>query len=217
MVAEDGVTIIRTSVDIATTRIIQDTSLIIKFLPYLDYVKLMPEGTVLTVDDYSEYYIASEHEELMVGVDEHGSQYLGITAINEALEDGDIWVGIPYRFAYTFSQQVPSVADGDQKTVYQYGRLTLRSMKVSYVNTGKFDVVIAPTGRTPYTTYFTGTILGGITSLLGRINVASGVFKFPVNSRANEVTITIQSSYPYPLTLNTCEWQGLFTNNAGRM
>lgn len=217
MVAEDGISLIRTSVDISTTRIVQDTSLIIGFLPYLDYLQLIPEGDTVVVDDYTDYYVAPENEELMVGVDEHGSQYLGLDAINEALTEGDIWVGVPYRFAYTFSEQVPSTSDGDRKTVYQYGRLTLRSMKVSYVNTGKFDVVIAPTGRNPYTTYFTGTILGGITSLLGRINIATGVFKFPVNSRSNEVVITIQSSYPYPLTLNTAEWQGLFTNNAGRM
>jgi hypothetical protein len=217
MVADDGISLIRTSVDISTTRIVQDDTLVIGFLPYLDYLKLIPQGDVVVVDDYTDYYVAPENEELMVGVDEHGSQFIGLDAINEALVDADIYVGVPYRFSYTFSEQVPAQTGDGQRTVYQYGRLSLRSMKVSFVNTGKFDVVIAPTGRNPYTNYFTGTILGGIASLLGRINIATGVYKFPVNARSNEVTITIQSSYPYPCTFNTCEWQGLFTNNAGRM
>jgi hypothetical protein len=217
MVADDGISLIRTKADISTTRIIQDNTLVIGFAPLLDYLQLIPQGDTVVIDSYTDYYVAPENEELLVGVDEHGSQYIGLTAINAALIDSDIYVGIPYKFAYTFSEQVPAQSGNGERTVYQYGRLSLRSMKISFVNTGKFDVVITPTGRNPYTNYFTGTILGGLTSLLGRINIATGVYKFPVNARSNEVTITIQSSYPYPCTFNTCEWQGLFTNNAGRM
>lgn len=219
MVAEDGITLIRTFVDIATLRINQDEeSLVLDFKPHLDYLQLIPQGTVLSIDDIDAiYYIPEEHEESIVGVALDGGQVFGLDDINTALEDADMWVGVPFTFSYTFSEQVPAEQGDGSKTVYQYGRLVLRSMKISYFNSGKFDVKVTPTGRDTFITKFTGTILGSISSLLGRINVSTGVFKFPVNCRSNEVTITIESSYPYPCTFNTCEWQGMFTNNSGRM
>src|SRR5690606_32899643 len=147
----------------------------------------------------------------------NGGQVQGLEAINEALQEGFLWIGVPYKFTYVFSEQVPQTAGDSGKIIYQYGRLVLRSMKLSYTNSGKFREVISPTGRADYTTYFTGAILGLASSILGRINLASGVFKFPVNSRSSAVKVTIESDYPYPCTFNTCEWQGLFTNNSGRM
>lgn len=219
MIADDGVSLIRTSVDISTIRIIQDpSSLIMDFKPHLDYLKLIPQGTTLVSNSIgSAYFIAPENLSKLVGMSADGSQVYGLTAINAALVDEDMWVGIPFTFSYTFSEQTPAVFDGGSKTVYQYGRLVLRSMRISYFNAGKFDVIVTPTGRTPFTTKFTGTILGSLSAILGKINVNTGVFKFPVNARSNEVTITIESSYPFPCTFNTTEWQGIFTNNSGRM
>lgn len=219
MVADDGITLIRTSVDISTLRVVQDpTSLVMDFKPHLDYLKLLPTGSVLSVNSLaSPYFIATENASLLVGMFADGSQVFGLADINTALQDSDMWVGIPFTFSYTFSEQVPAQYDGGSKTVYQYGRLTLRSMKVSYFNTGKFDVIITPTGRDPFITKFTGTILGSLSAILGKINVNSGIFKFPVNCRSNEVRITIESSYPFPATFNTAEYQATFTNNAGRM
>lgn len=218
MVAEDTHTILRASIDIATNRIVPNDTLLIPFKPHLDMLQLVPMGTVLTVDDLGgDFYIAPEHEANLIGVNLSGGQVQGLDEINAALEEEDMYIGVPFTFSYTFSQQVPAQEGDGQKMVYQYGRLTLRSMKISFVNTGEFDVIVSPTGRDSYTTHFTGSILGLASSILGKINIASGVFKFPVNSRSNSVQIKIESSYPYPCTFNTCEWQGMFTNNSGRM
>lgn len=219
MVAEDGLTLIRTSVDISTTAITPTDSTTIDFTPQLDYMKLMLAGsTALTVDDIgADYYIPPEIEDDLVAVNDKGFQYHGLVDINAALVDEDLWVGIPYTFEYTFSEQVPAEETDAGKMAYKYGKLTLQSMRISYVNTGKFDIVVTPTGRASFTQKFTGMILGAPLSILGRINLASGDFKFSVNCRSNEVTVKIVSSHPYPCTFNTLEWRGVFTNNAGRM
>jgi hypothetical protein len=218
MVAEDGVTLMRTSMNITTNRIVPSDDLELTFSPHLDMLQYVPMGTVLTIDDLgSDFYIAPEHEATLTGVNLRGGQVHGLDDINEQLEEQDMWIGVPFTFSYTFSEQVPAQEGDGQKMVYQYGRLVLRSMRISYVNTGKFDIVVTPTGRDSFTTYFTGAILGLASSILGRINIATGVFKFPVNCRSNSVTIKIESNYPYPCTFNTCEWQGMFTNNSGRM
>lgn len=218
MRGEDNETLLRTSVDISTTAITATNSSTIDFIPQLDLMKLISDGSVLTVDDIgADYYIPPEHEADLVGINNKGFQYHGLAAINEALVDEDLWVGIPYTFEYTFSEQVPAEETDAGKMAYKYGTLTLQSMRISYTNTGKFDIVVTPTGRASFTTKFTGMILGSPLSILGRINLASGDFKFPVNCRSNEVTIKIVSSHPYPCTFNTLEWRGVFTNNAGRM
>lgn len=221
MVADDNKTILRTQMDISTNRITQDPDdLELGFTPYLDLVTQMETGAVLAVDDYSDgtlFYLPEEHELNVVGVTLAGSIIRGLVDINAALEDEPLHVGLEYTFAYTFSQQVPYTETNTGKTVHQYGRLTLRNMKVSFNRTGKFDVVVTPLGREAFTTQFTSTLLGLTTTILGRLNLSTGVFKFPVNSRADSVTVTLQSSYPYPCNFNTCEWLGTFTNNAGRM
>jgi len=90
-------------------------------------------------------------------------------------------------------------------------------MKISYEATGKFDITVKPKGRAAFETEFTGTILSDEDSILGRINLSTGVFKFPINCRSDQVKITISSDYPYPCTFNTCEWQGSLVNKARRI
>lgn len=218
----NGTLLLYTSVDIATTRIEATTELEIEFTPHLDLLQKLPVGTTLTTDfffdpDMDEAYHPASSIADIVAVNINGGQIQGLAAINLALQDEELWVGVPFKFQYTFSEQVPAQQEDRGKLVYQYGRLILRSMKVSYSNTGRFDVKVTPTGRSTSTTSFSGLILGSILGVLGKINISTGVFKFPVNARSNEVEISIESTYPYPCTFNTCEWNGTFTNQAGRM
>ena len=218
MVAENGTNIMRCSLDISLTLIEEASTTTINFTPFIDYYRLLAIGDTLSTSDlFADYFVNTEHVDSIIGVAPTGFIYRGIAAINAALVTIPLWVGIPFTFSYRFSQQTPAQYGQNGKTVMQYSNLTLRSMKISYTNTGKFDVIVTPTGRTSYTSYFTGNILGLVSSILGRINIYTGVFKFPVNSRADAVDITIQSNHPYPVTFNTCEWQGVLTSNSGRM
>lgn len=217
--ADDDITMIITVMDLSTNRIIPSDSADIDFTPLMDNRKLMAMGT-LVLDTYpagASYYSPVEHWDTLIGVDSAGQVYTGRTAINTKLATEALWVGMPYQFTYQFSEQVPASTSGETRTVYQYGRLTLRSMRISFSNTAKFEVLITPTGRLPYTNFFTGLTLGALEALIGKIIVSTGVYKFPVNNRSSEVTVTIISNNPYPCTFSTCEWQGSFTNNSGRM
>lgn len=219
MKSVDGKKIIRTSIDISLSLITQSAATEIAFTPYVDFNKKLSVGAVIQTASWIgvDYYVPAEHQASLIAVDIKGSIIRGITAINAKLVTESLWVGIPYKFSYTFSEQCPAQYGQNGKTVMQYARLTLQSMVLSYVTTGKFDVVIQPAGRQSFTTYFTGNVLGLANSILGRINIYSGKFKFPINSRADSVTVTIESEHPYPLTFNTTEWSGKLNNNSGRM
>lgn len=215
----NGSKLLYTYIDIATKRIEPTTDLEIEFTPHLDLLRFIPEGSVVSTSFFAAdnvYYPPALASQL-VGVNINGGQVQGLAAINLALEDGPLWVGVPFTFQYIFSEQVPAAESDRGKLVYQFGRLILRSMKISYSNTGRFDIKVTPTGRPTNTTSFSGLILGSILSVVGKINISTGVFKFPVNARSNEVEVKIESTYPYPCTFNTCEWQGTFTNQSGRM
>lgn len=219
MVSEDGEMITRTAIDISLTLLRQSNEVEITFTPYMDLIKRLQIGDEVTtgIDYTGEYYINPELSASIIAVDIKGSVIRGLAAINTRLLTESVWVGIPFKFKYTFSQQTPAQFGSNGKTVMQYARLSLLSMKLAYTTTGKFDVLVEPTGRQSFRTFFTGNILGLANSILGRINIYTGVFKFPVNSRAESVVISLESEYPYPCTFNTVEWQGKFTNNSGRM
>src|SRR5690606_6285727 len=114
--------------------------------PYVDYLQKISQGTVISnLSSLPDpYYIPSEHVDKIVGINKNGGQVQGLEAINESLQEGFLWIGVPYKFTYVFSEQVPQTASDSGKIVYQYGRLVLRSMKLSYTNSGKFRVVISP-------------------------------------------------------------------------
>lgn len=218
MISDNQINIMRTVIDISLKLIPETTETVITFVPNLDYNKLCPIGTVVSTSNIASfYYVNTEHVTDLIGVNDQGFIFRDLAAINAALVTQALWVGVPYEWSYTFSKQTPAQYGDGSKTVMQYANLTLRTMKISYVSTGKFDVEVKPIGREVFTTPFTGNILGLESSILGRINIYTGTFKFPVNCRADSVDITLKSAYPYPVTFNTAEWLGIYTNVASRL
>lgn len=218
MISDDKAYLIRTFVDISLTLIQQSESTNIDFEPYIDKQTLLATGsTISTNPTGSDYYVLPEDVDRIIGVGADGFSYIGIDKINEALVDQSLWVGVMFTFSYTFSEQVPAMYNQDGKTAMQYAKLSIQSMKLSYVNSGKFDIKVKAKGRPEHSSSFSGIVLGSSLAILGRVNINSGVFKFPVHSRAEAVVITIESAQPYPVTFNTCELQGKLINNSGRM
>jgi hypothetical protein len=222
MISEDKEYLIRGFIDISLSLITQTTTTAIDFNPYLDKITLLSQNSLVELGEEdnwetADYVVLPEDEEKIVGINSRGFRVIGIDAINEALEEEPLWVGVPYKFTYVFSQQVPAMYDEQGKTAMQYARMVIQSMKISYTNSGKFKVLVKPTGRDESVAPFSGALLGLNTTVLGRINLSSGVFKFPVHCRAESVRITIESEEPYPVTFNTCELQAKLNINSGRM
>lgn len=218
MIDDAGTLIFRSVIDISLKLLTQDELTEITFLPYVDLIKKLPIGSEVSESDIlADYYVSTEDVPKLVGIDNSGFLYNTLDDINTALVTKELWVGLRFTFEYTFSQQTPAIYGEQGKTAMQYARLTLRSMIVVYTSTGKFNVLMEPTGRQPFIVRFTGNILNLAASILGRINIYTGTFKFPINNRADQVKITIQSDHPYPVTFNTVEWQGVLTTQSGRM
>lgn len=207
-----------TTMDLSTLTIRPEEGNNIPFEPYLDRLALLSKDSVLIEDDIaSPYYIFPNKGEDLIGVSVDGTIYKGIDAINMGLLEGDVWVGYSYEFLFEFSEQVPAIYEEGSKTALQYSRYILRSLKLSYSNTSKFTVEVHPKGRQPFSTEFSGFILGDSESgILGKVNLATGVFKFPINNRSDQVKIKIKSDYPFPCNFHTCEFQGTLINKTGR-
>ena len=91
----------------------------------------------------------------------------------------------------------------------------------TYVHTAvthaKFSMTNTLTERTKvYSKTFSSMVIGSVGSLLGKLNLRSGVFKFPVNSKHDACEISIISEHPYPCNFTAAEWSGTLTRISGR-
>ena len=136
------------------------------------------------------------------------------SAVSQALSDGlKVYSGVPYTFKYTFSEQV--IKENEEALLR--GRLQIRNMDVVYNDTSFFNVEITPKQRDKNTKTFTGRLIGSVANLIGQVPVESGRFRFPVLSKADQVTISLTSDSFLPCTFMSAEWEGLFHVRARRV
>lgn len=154
----------------------------------------------------------------LVGVDKTGIIYRTDVEILEALETTDLYLGyIPYSL-YEFSEQIPSIEDNKgQKIPESFAKLVLRRLKVLFYNTGRFKMVNDLKGR-DYTreAEYSSMVLGSLGSLLGKLNLGSGEFNFPVNSKSDKCILSIISEHPYPCNFTSAEWSGTLQRKTSR-
>ena len=126
------------------------------------------------------------------------------------MSDVILFVGLSYEFKYVFSKFMIKQFDnlGKVKTV-DTGRLQLRRAWVNYGNSGFFKITV-DTGHSEYHYRMTGIILGSKSSTLGKLAISDGQFRFPCQGKAENLTITLTSDTPTPLSIIGCGWDGLF-------
>ena len=147
------------------------------------------------------------------GVDYQGS-VLSTTLVGTTLTTrGDysgtsrIIIGEPYTETVTLSAQYVRGQDG--KAVLG-GRLALRKMELAYRDTGYFEVQVTPQYRDTATYVFDNTAVN-ITEV-GPPTVATiGTFVCPIYSTGNNTVIKIVNSTPFPSTITSAQWTGLFS------
>lgn len=126
---------------------------------------------------------------------------------------GTVFVGYPYTFRYVFSEQVMKNNNEPMTT----GRLQLRNMSLVYSDTGTFEVVVRPKARTENINKFNGRIVGSIANILGSVAIETGIFKFPVLAKSNQVEIEIRTDSHLPATFQSAEWEGYFVMRSQRI
>jgi hypothetical protein len=125
-------------------------------------------------------------------------------------------VGRRYTFRYRFSTVMirQDTGGGGQKSV-DHGRLQLLRIGLGYTNTGYFKTHVYVTGNdTPYTTVFTGKILGSANTRVGEPSLETGVFYTPVKTRNTNAAFEVTSDSPYPCNLLNAQWEGHFNTRA---
>ena len=99
--------------------------------------------------------------------------------------------------------------------------LVLQSKKVDckletgqslFDNTGFFKVNITPKGRSTTTETFTGAIVGSGT--VNGIQLEDGDFNFAVQSRNEDLVITLTNDEYLPSAFINAEWQGYYTQRS---
>lgn len=126
--------------------------------------------------------------------------------------------GVPYETRYVFSTLTlkQESGTGEAKSIID-GRLQLRKMVLEYSNSGYFRVKVTPVKRTPYVYPFTAKVLGVFRQKIGRVNIESGHFQFPILSRNDQVTIEIINDNFLPFAILSAEWEGIYTTRSRRL
>lgn len=119
---------------------------------------------------------------------------------------GNSFIGIPYTYKYTFSEQF--LRDASLNPVRD-GRLMIKHMNLNYTDSGFFTVDVTPKFRDTNTNIFTGQRLGSNLTV-GTVNLLTGAFRFPIFSDAKGVTIEIKNDSHLPCVFQSAEWTALF-------
>lgn len=129
-----------------------------------------------------------------------------------------LFAGLPYISRYVFSKQIVREDTGNNgKLAITDGRLQLRSFTLSYANTGYFKVLVTPEYRKTNERIFPGRVLGHGDNILGKPVLHSGFFKFPVQSNAWTVDITLESDSFLPFQITSAGWEGYFHLRSRRL
>ena len=122
----------------------------------------------------------------------------------------EFYIGERYTMTYEFSQPTlkePTAAGG--RVAITGGRLQIKHWLLRYQDSGDFVVKVQQrTSSTSLDYVFTGRVIGSGASTLGSTTLASGDFRFPVMSKAENIRITIESDSHLPCQFLSAEWEG---------
>jgi len=127
---------------------------------------------------------------------------------------GIAYVGRVYTKRVELSKQYPRDSQGSAITG---NKLMMKTMDVTYVDTGYFTVHVTPEGRDPYTYTFTGKTLGTLSAMLGSTSLASGVFRFPVVSSSRNLSVVFENNSIYPSFFQSVEWEAMAVSRSRRL
>ena len=128
--------------------------------------------------------------------------------------DRDVFVGVEYDMQYTFSEQIFKVASGKGKSATGYTKNKIKNGNVFFDDSAFFQVKVTPERRSTYTNEFTTQVVDD--SNVDSISLDSGIFSFPVFTKPENTTITIENGTPYPSTLQGAEFESFVHSRSNR-
>ena len=137
-----------------------------------------------------------------------------VTLSSPVSSDTDVWVGIPYTMKYTFSEQLFKAKAGNGKSPSNAAKLMVRNGSLYYDKSAYFKVKVTPKFRDTYENIFTPDVVGS--SVLGSLSLDSGFYRFPVFTKPQDTTITIENESALPSTFQSAEFESFVHSRSNR-
>tara|TARA_R110001606_G_scaffold195006_1_gene342683 strand:- start:6 stop:2963 length:2958 start_codon:yes stop_codon:yes gene_type:complete len=128
--------------------------------------------------------------------------------------DTPVFVGIPYTMKYTFSEQLFKAKSGNGTSPSNAAKLLIRNGSIYFDKTAFFKVKVTPKFRDTYENIFTPDVVGSTT--IGTLNLDSGFYRFPVLTKAQDTTITIENGSALPSTFQSAEFESFVHTRSNR-
>jgi len=128
--------------------------------------------------------------------------------------DTKVWVGIPYTMKYTFSEQLFKAKAGNGKSPSNASQLMVRNGSIYFDKTAYFKVKVTPKFRDTYENVFTPDVVGS--STLGNLTLDSGFYRFPVFTKPQDTTITIENESALPSNFQSAEFESFVHTRSNR-
>lgn len=120
--------------------------------------------------------------------------------------------GLAFEFQHDFSPMFLRREDGSPAAVG--GRLQIRNLKITYADTGYFEVLVSPLYRESSRHVFTGRDFGYGPADKEILTPSGGRFTVPVLSRSDQVKVGIRSRSFLPCQFVNAEWEGYYHNRS---
>jgi len=144
-----------------------------------------------------------------------GSNVGSTVTLNKAVVgDKSVWVGIPYTMKYVFSEQLFKAKAGNGKSPSDAAKLMVRNGAIYYDRSAYFKVKVTPKFRDTYENVFTPDVVGS--STIGSLSLDSGFYRFPVFTKAQDTTITIENESALPSTFQSAEFESFVHSRSNR-
>ncbi len=119
-----------------------------------------------------------------------------------------VYIGFNIPFTYTFSKfLIKKTAEDGSTATEDIGRLQLRRAWVNYEESGAFTIRVNNLSR-EFIYTMAGARLGSDALRVGRLNVGTGQYRFPVVGNAQTNIVTIESDETTPMNIIGCGWEG---------
>ena len=125
-----------------------------------------------------------------------------------------VWIGTKYQMEYEFSMPYFRVSSGKGLASALSGRYQLRYMTLQYSNSAYFRAEVGIKNESTYQYVFTGETVG--TALIGNTNISTGVFRIPIHSKNDNVTIKLINDSPLPSKFLSCEIEAYYNDRSAR-
>ena len=137
-----------------------------------------------------------------------------VTLAQAVTADTTVFTGIPYTMKYTFSEQLFKAKAGNGTSPSNAAKMRIRNGSINFADTAYFKVKVTPKHRDTYENVFTPDVVGS--SVIGSLTLGSGFYRFPVFTKPQDTTITIENESALPSTFQSAEFESFVHSRSNR-